>query len=548
MTPCNGSLLKSLPINQLLDEIIDSLNNEWISECQSLSQLLCSSHLKSLLNVTDCVARRAYDFDNLEHVLRVLTTENCAKSKPTRTALCAKKRKFPKQKVINVIKSDEPLGVTVRFDEKTGDIVMARVLVGGAAHRSGLVNVGDRILEVNGIALRGRSHLDVLNILQRECRKTVISFRIVVLRQINDVDMFKSIIVRAHFDYDSQNDTQIPCNKIGLSFKCGSILNILNKDDPNWWQACKEVDMGNKTRMEVFQIAGLIPSKFLQERRTVAIRDMKNQLDRYRYIHILGGLLPTPFRKTKWIAQKVKKVMYDLNDCTSFDREEIVTYEPVAKYFPEAHYFRPVILLGPNGVGCSTIIRLFALFKPNRYREPLLHTTRYRRFAENDGIDYYFVREEWMEREIQRGHFICYNKMKGNYYGLHKQTIRQIIDSGYVCMFKMDPQFLRLVHTSEFKPYIVFIRPPYDVERLVQSRLQYAPYGNRWKSRSRLEYEMHLMIYESHKIEYQYGHKFDVIVVNEDLDQTFRQLSDILVSVENEPKWVPKTWVNKPHR
>lgn len=248
--------------------------------------------------------------------------------------------------------------------------------------------------------------------------------------------------------------------------------------------------------------------------------------------------------------------MYGLGECSVFDREEIATYEAVGKYLSEGHTFRPVVLIGPSGVGCSTLIQLMINSKPGRYREPLLHTSRYRRFAESDGIDYYFVREEWMEREIGRGNFVCYHKLRGNYYGLHKTTIQQIVDSGHVCIFKMDAQFLRLVYTAEFKPYIIFVRPPWDIGRLVNSRMSFvmAAYGgnngngNGRKSRPRLEYEMHLMIYEAHRLNYLYGHRFDSVLVNEDLGQTFHLLTDILVSVENEPKWVPLSWINKPHR
>lgn len=236
MALSNGKLCRSLPVNQLLDQIVSALEGEWISECQSLCQILQLDHIRALLSVTDCVARQAYDLDNLEHILKVLASESCAKSKSTKTVLYKPKRKQPKHKVVNVIKSEEPLGVTVRFDEKTGDITLARVLVGGAAYRSGLVSVGDRILEVNGIELRGRSHLDVISILQKECLKTTISFRIVVHRQIHDLDVVKSYIVKAHFDYSPVNDAHIPCGQIGLSFTGGSILNVLNKEDRNWWQ------------------------------------------------------------------------------------------------------------------------------------------------------------------------------------------------------------------------------------------------------------------------------------------------------------------------
>lgn len=533
-----------LPINQLLQSIVKSLQHEWISECQELCQILQSPFVYSLLNAVDCVARQVYDNEIVDKFFRKYLIYNSENEKST--IISAKPlRRLPKEKFVNVIKSHEPLGVTVRIDEQTGDIIFTRVLVGGAAYRSGLVNVGDRILEVNGISLRGRSHLELINILQKECMKTMISFKILVHKQMPNENAVKSIMVRTHFDYDPVRDPLIPCDKIGLAFSKGSILNVLNREDPDWWQACKEIESANKSRMEVFQIAGLIPSSQLQEQRIVAIRDIKSRLDHYRYIYILAGLLPTPFRKNKWVVQKIRRTMYDLRDCINYDREEICTYEPVAKYLPKPHYFRPIILVGPPEVGCSILIRLLVNYKPNRYREPLLHTTRYKRVAETNGIDYYFASEEWMEKEIQRGHFVCYSQHKGNYYGLHKRTITQIIDSGYVCIFKMDGKFLRLIHTAEFKPFVIFIRPPYDVNKLIECHYRYAPFLNRQKSRSRLEYEMHLMIYEAHRIQYLYGHKFDHTIVNEDIESTFKQLYEVMVSVENEPKWVPLNWVKR---
>lgn len=538
-----------IPINYLLNNIIRSLQDEWISECDELCQILQQPHLVSLLNVVDCVARQIFDVKNIDDDKKILYNDQYSiddKNKFTNNLVYLKKRKLPCQKIINVIKSHEPLGVTVRFDDITGDPVLARVLVGGAAYRSGLANVGDKILEVNGIPLRGRSHLDVINILQKECLKTMITFKILTKNKQYDYDTIRSFIVKAHFDYDPQNDPLLPCPKIGLAFDRGSILNILNRDDCNWWQASKETESSNKSRMEVFQIAGLIPSKSLQERRIVAIRDIKSQLDRYRYISILGGLLPLPFKKSKWSTQKIKKIMYDLNDCIKYDREEIFTYEPVAKYFPRPEFCRPIILIGPSGIGCSLLVNLLCNYKPDHYREPLAHTSRFKRFQENENIDYYFVSEEWMEQEIKIGNFICYTKHRGNYYGIHKQTIRQIIDAGYVCVFKIDARFLRLIHTSEFKPYVIFIRPPYDIEKLIELKQDlYLTMNNEYKSRQLLEYEMHLIIYEAHKLYLIYGHKFDTIIINENMKKTFEKFYETVIAVENNPTWIPITWTNK---
>ena len=594
-TSSSSSSSSLIPINTLIEQILVSLRQEWISECDQLCQLLQRPHLLALMQVVDCVARQIFDveiFANLEMILDntsksnlkiIENLENYDTAKletflditsaktmklkmPTATTTLVystpRKKRRPCQKIIQVIKSDEPLGVTVRFDERTGDIILARILVGGAAYRSGLVQVGDHILEVNGIPLRGRSHLDVINILQRESMKTIITLKIVVMNWQPSFDStansqaLKSYLVKACFDYKPEQDPQIPCPSIGLAFDKGSILNVLNKDDANWWQASKQIELSSKSRMEIFQIAGLIPSKRLQERRIVAIRDIKSQLDRERYIHILGGLLPLPFRKNKWCAQKIKKIMYDLSDCIRYDREEISTYEPVARYFPRSDHCRPIVLVGPSGVGCSLLISLLCQQNPNRYREPLAHTTRYKRFQENDSIDYYFVNEDWMEHEIQTGNFVCYSKYRGNYYGLHRDTNKQIVDAGAVCIFKMDAQFLRLVHTAEFKPYIIFIQPPYDLDRLIETRSRNyydhsdsvsSQYSQR-KSKQRFAYEMHLMIYESHKLQILYGHKFDTTLINDDLKETFNLLLDTVRMVEMKPTWIPIAWIQQQNK
>lgn len=44
------------------------------------------------------------------------------------------------------------------------------------------------------------------------------------------------VYVRPYFDYDPANDNLIPCREAGMAFKRGDILQIVNREDPNWWQ------------------------------------------------------------------------------------------------------------------------------------------------------------------------------------------------------------------------------------------------------------------------------------------------------------------------
>lgn len=44
------------------------------------------------------------------------------------------------------------------------------------------------------------------------------------------------VFVKCHFDYDPASDSLIPCKEAGLRFCAGDLLQIVNQDDPNWWQ------------------------------------------------------------------------------------------------------------------------------------------------------------------------------------------------------------------------------------------------------------------------------------------------------------------------
>ena len=46
----------------------------------------------------------------------------------------------------------------------------------------------------------------------------------------------REVHVKAHFDYDPYEDDLIPCRELGLAFRRGDILHVVNQEDPHWWQ------------------------------------------------------------------------------------------------------------------------------------------------------------------------------------------------------------------------------------------------------------------------------------------------------------------------
>ncbi len=80
-------------------------------------------------------------------------------------------------------RSTEPIvGATIKAEEGTGRILIARVMHGGAADRSGLISVGDEIIEVNGVNVETKTPNDVLRLLvsQLTIDKSVSKFDLIL--------------------------------------------------------------------------------------------------------------------------------------------------------------------------------------------------------------------------------------------------------------------------------------------------------------------------------------------------------------------------------
>lgn len=67
---------------------------------------------------------------------------------------------------------------------------------------------------------------------------------------------------------------------------------------------------------------------------------------------------------------KTKTIIYDTAENDDFDREMIATYEEVAKLYPRPGLFRPIVLIGPPGVGRNELKRRLIDTDPEKFRTP----------------------------------------------------------------------------------------------------------------------------------------------------------------------------------
>ncbi|XP_070163140.1 MAGUK p55 subfamily member 7 isoform X4 [Polyergus mexicanus] len=468
-------------------EVLDLLSTKThvSPDCKELFRLLQKPHIQGLLCAHDAVAQKDY-YPRLPDIpLEVDEDEETVK-------------------IVQLVKSNEPLGATIKTCEVTGKIVIARIMHGGAADRSGLIHVGDEVCEVNGISVEGKTPSFVLHILQNS--EGTITFKIVPADSKSGVRESK-VRVRAHFSYVAAEDPYIPCKEAGLDFVKGDVLHIVSQDDAYWWQARREGDRNMR--------AGLIPSRALQERRILFERQQKEKSDG---------------------EDNIK------ND--DFDREEIPTYEEVAKLYPRPGLYRPVVLIGPPGVGRNELKRRLMATDPEKYKTPVPYTSRPPRPGEINGKEYHFVTRENMEEDIDAGKFIEYGEYKGNLYGTSSESVSSLVNAGYVCLLNPHYQALKMLRTPQLRPYVICVKPPtFEVLKETRNEARARSTFDESNSRGFTDEEFHEILHSAERIEFLYSHLFDEVIVNADLPMAFEQLVNAIHRVESEPLWVPASWV-----
>ncbi|XP_036893029.1 MAGUK p55 subfamily member 7 isoform X4 [Sturnira hondurensis] len=499
----------------LADDLAEELQNKPLNnEIRELLKLLSKPNVKALLSVHDTVAQKNYD-----PVLPPMPDDIADEEDSV--------------KIIRLVKNREPLGATIKKEEQTGAVVVARIMRGGAADRSGLIHVGDELREVNGIPVEDKKPEEIIQILAQS--QGAITFKIVPSIKEETPSKEGKMFIKALFDYDPNEDKAIPCKEAGLSFKKGDILQIMSQDDATWWQAKHEGDANPR--------AGLIPSKHFQERRlalrrpeitvqplkvsnrksyeeTVECEEIKEDADSAGNNN---GAYIAGFRRSFRLSRKDKKTnksMYECRKSDQYDTADVPTYEEVTPYRRQTNEkYRLVVLVD---------------------------TTRARRSQEMDGVEYIFISKHLFETDVQNNKFIEYGEYKNNYYGTSIDSVRSVLAKNKVCLLDVQPHTVKHLRTLEFKPYVIFIKPP-SIERLRETRKNAKIISSRddqGAAKPFTEEDFQEMIKSAQIMESQYGHLFDKIIVNDDLTTAFKELKTTFDKLETETHWVPVSWLH----
>jgi len=480
---------------QLVTEILDALSGPAAQDAGAaeLSAILQGPHFQSLIEAHDKVAAKCYEMPLSEVHGDTTVTATLVPADAVRMIGIQKK-------------AGEPLGVTFRVER--GDLVIARILHGSMIDRQGMLHAGDIIREVNGREV-GSDPKELQEIL----RDVSGSITLKILPSYRETPAPPQVYLKSHFKYNPATDHLIPCKEAGLAFSRGDILHIVNKEDPNWWQASNQAGA-----------TGLIPSQFLEEKRKAFVR---------RDWDDSGILCGTLIGK-----RKKKKMMYLTAKNAEFDRYELQIYEEVTKMPPFQR--KTLVLIGAQGVGRRSLKNRLIMINPLRYGTTVPFTSRPPREEERNGQSYCFVSREEMERDVKASRYLEHGEYDGNLYGTKIDSIHEVVDAGCTCILDVNPQALKVLKTAEFMPYVVFIAAP-ELDTLRDMHKAVVDAGLTTKLLT--ENDLKKTVDESARIRRAYSHFFDLTIVNDNLDKAFEKLQAAVEQLSLESQWVPVSWV-----
>lgn len=183
---------------------------------------------------------------------------------------------------------------------------------------------------------------------------------------------------------------------------------------------------------------------------------------------------------------------------------------------------QPIIICGPSGSGKSTLLRRLLADYKDRFSFTVSHTTRQPRKGELDGREYHFVDTDTMLDMIKQNEFVEHTNFSGNYYGTSKRAIRDACHLARNLIIEVDIEGVKALSSiKEFKPVFIFIKPP--SKQLLFERLAS-------RNSETMENLRHRLKRADEELEFVNSGfvQFDLVLINDDLDDTYRNLKHFL--------------------
>ncbi len=179
-----------------------------------------------------------------------------------------------------------------------------------------------------------------------------------------------------------------------------------------------------------------------------------------------------------------------------------------------------VIISSPSGAGKSTLCKMIIQNDPLT-KLSISATTRQKRPGEIDGQHYYFIDEEKFAQMLQNQEFVENAVVFENNYGTPKKMVEDALKNGNEVLFDIDWQGARQLKEKFDKDAVIsiFILPPSmdELERRLRNRASDPEEILQVRMKKALDEISHF-------------NEYDYILVNDDLDSTYKKIRAIIDS------------------
>ena len=175
------------------------------------------------------------------------------------------------------------------------------------------------------------------------------------------------------------------------------------------------------------------------------------------------------------------------------------------------------VISSPSGGGKTSLInKLFEDTRSMDFKKSISDTTRQKREGDIEGKDYYFLSEKDFKEKIKKEEYIEYATVFGNFYGTSKNEIKTKYNNSNLVL-ELDWQGAHAVKKLFDDAKLIFLVPPSldDLkQRLIKRNLD---------SSESIENRL-----SEAKKEISKSEMYDFLVLNDDFDRAFEDLSQIL--------------------
>lgn len=179
-----------------------------------------------------------------------------------------------------------------------------------------------------------------------------------------------------------------------------------------------------------------------------------------------------------------------------------------------------IIIVAPSGTGKSTLIkRLKEEFSDLHWS--VSFTTRQIRPGEVDGKHYFYISRDEFLKKRDKGDFIEWAEVHGNFYGTSKGFVESKVGHGYGLLFDLDVQGTdRMKEIYGDEAQAIFIAPP-SIDTLEK----------RLRGRGTDQDDVIRLRLNNAKEELVRANDYDYLVINDDLEQAYQDLKKVVVEI-----------------